>query len=120
MAQATFVKDSGTIDHTPASAVNSGDVIVQGWTVGIAKTDIAANVLGALAVEGEYDIVKATGAILIGGFVFWDADGDPVGGTSGTGAAVANQTLGNLIGHATVVAASGDTTVRVRLAQYIS
>jgi len=65
-----------SIDYTPASDVAAGAVVVQGELVGIAKLDIKANTLGALAVAGVFDIAKATGggtAITAGAFVHWDA-----------------------------------------------
>ncbi len=52
MAIATFVHDGNAIDYTPGAAVAAGAVVVQGELIGVAKTAIAANVLGALAVSG--------------------------------------------------------------------
>ena len=86
MTQARFIHTGNVIDYTPGSAVGAGDVIVLGNTIAIAKLDIAANVLGALATRGVFDGVKATGAINLGDAVYWDADGDPVGGEAGSGA----------------------------------
>ena len=62
MATARFVHDGEAIDYTPSSAVSAGDVVVQNDLVGVAKLDIAANTLGALAVKGVFDFPKATGA----------------------------------------------------------
>ena len=53
--QATFVHDGASIDYTPGSAVAAGDVIVQGELIGVARTPIAANALGSLAVDGVFD-----------------------------------------------------------------
>jgi predicted RecA/RadA family phage recombinase len=75
------------VDYTPSSAVVAGQVVVQNDLVGVAPRPIAAATLGALAIEGVFDVVKATGAVNAGAKVYWDADGDPVGGTAGTGAA---------------------------------
>jgi len=61
MATGQFIHDGKAIDHTPSSAVSAGDVVVQGDLIGVAKLDIAANVLGALAVDGVFDLPKATG-----------------------------------------------------------
>ena len=58
---AVFVHDGSSIDYTPGAAVAAGDVVVQGDLVGVAKLDIPANVLGALAVTGVFDFPKATG-----------------------------------------------------------
>lgn len=116
MTQATLVQNPGAIDHTPSSAVTAGDVVVTGKRVEIARTDIAADRQGALHNEGVYDVVKVTGAIAVGVDVFWDADGDPVGGTAGTGAAT-TEPLGRWIGRSTKAAGSSDTVVRVCFAQ---
>lgn len=111
MAQATFVHDGNAIDYTPGAAVAAGGVVVQGELIGIAKTAIAANVLGALAVSGVFDLPKATGvgtAITAGALVYWDAT-NSVATTTASG----NKLLGKTI----AAAADADATVRVRLAQ---
>ena len=54
MATATFVHDGNSIDYTPSGNVASGDVIVQGDLIGIAKLDMTAGTLGALAVTGVF------------------------------------------------------------------
>ena len=51
MATATFVHDGNAIDYTPGAQVAAGAVVVQGELIGVAKTPIAANALGALAVN---------------------------------------------------------------------
>lgn len=43
------------------SKVNSGDTVVAGNTVGIAMADIEAGAEGAIAVEGVFEVAKATG-----------------------------------------------------------
>jgi predicted RecA/RadA family phage recombinase len=109
--QATFVHDGRSIDYTPGSAVAAGDVIVQGELVGIARTPIAANALGSLAVAGVFDFAKATGggtAITAGANVYWD-DTNNVATTTATG--------NKLIGKCVKAAADGAATVRVRLMQ---
>ncbi|GJQ27810.1 MAG: hypothetical protein HBSAPP02_28420 [Phycisphaerae bacterium] len=111
MAQATFVHDGGAIDYTPGAAVAAGDVVVIGELVGVAKTPIAANALGALAVRGVFDFAKATGvgtAISAGANVYWD-DANNVATTTATG--------NKLIGKCVKAAADADATVRVRMLQ---
>ncbi len=111
MAQATFVHDGEAIDYTPGAAVAAGDVVVIGELVGIAKTPIAANALGALAVRGVFDFAKATGvgtAISAGASVYWD-DANNVATTTATG--------NKLIGKCVKAAADADATVRVRMVQ---
>ena len=110
---ATFVQTGHSIDYTPGADVASGDVVVQGDIVGVAKSEIKANVLGALAVTGVFDFPKASGtgaAIAAGSRVYWDED-DSFAGTDEDGGA--NKYLGK-----TVRAASNDDAeVRVRLSQ---
>lgn len=106
MTQATYRAPGKTVDYTPGSAVTAGDVVVTDNRVGIALSDIAASTLGALAACGLFAIVKVTGAIADGADVFWDADGDPLGGTAGSGAAT-TQPIGPYLG--TVVGAAGAT-----------
>ena len=111
MATAQFVHDGRSIDYTPASAVTAGDVVVQGDLVGIAKLDIAASALGALAVTGVFDVPKTAGqgtAIAAGKKVYWDATNKVA-----TETAQGNTYLGKTV----AAAADADTTVRVRLSQ---
>jgi len=117
MTQAIFVHDGDTIDYTPGSNVTAGDVVVQGDLVGVAKLDIASEALGALAVEGVFDIAKVTGAIAAGAKLYWDADGNPLGGTAGTGAATTTAAGNSYMGQVVKAAAETDTVVRVRLEQ---
>lgn len=113
MPAAVFVHDGHAVDHTPAAVVAAGDVVVQGELVGIAKTPIAANALGAIAVRGVFDVAKATGAstaITAGALCYWDATGqvatvDAAGGTN------------KLLGKAIAAAGDDDATVRIRLSQ---
>ena len=108
---ATFVQDGISIDYTPSSAVTAGDVIVQGTLVGVAKKDIAASALGALAVSGVFDFAKGVtsgDAITAGAAVYWDADNE-VATTTADG----NTSLGKAVEAATATA----TTVRVLMVQ---
>jgi predicted RecA/RadA family phage recombinase len=74
MAQAIFVHDGGTIDYTPATNVAAGDVVVQGDLVGVAKLDIPAGQLGALAVEGVFDVpVEEAEGWSVGMTAYWSA-----------------------------------------------
>lgn len=106
-----------SVDYTPSSAVAAGQVVVQGSLVGIAEIPIAANVLGALAVEGVFDIVKVNGTITAGAAVYWDADGDPQGGTAGTGALTTTSTLNTFVGWTIAAAGATDEYVPVLLAK---
>jgi predicted RecA/RadA family phage recombinase len=111
MAQATFVHEGCAIDYMPGSAVAAGDVVVQGELVGVARSPIAANTLGSLAVQGVFDFAKATGngtAISAGANCYWDVTNN-VATTTATG--------NKLIGKCIKAAADADATVRVRMLQ---
>lgn len=108
MATATFIHDGKAIDYTP-----TGDVMVQGDLVGIAKLDIPADTLGALAVTGVFDFPKATGAgtaIAAGANVYWDVADAEAKEDAEAGANAA-------VGKTVASAGDDDATVRVRLSQ---
>jgi predicted RecA/RadA family phage recombinase len=108
---ATFIHDGNSIDYTPGSAVTAGAVVVQGELVGVAKVDIPASTLGALAVAGVFDFPKATGAgtaIAAGANCYWNA-----GAQQATTTATGNK----LIGKCVRAAADADATVRIRMSQ---
>ncbi len=111
MATAQFIHDGNSIDYTPGSAVAAGAVVVQGELIGIAKVDIAANALGALAVTGVFDFPKATGAstaITAGANCYWNAAAQQ---------ATITATGNKLIGKCVRAAADADATVRIRMMQ---
>lgn len=113
--QAVFIQEGASIDYTPVSAVSAGQVVLIGTIPMIAKLDIAAGALGALATEGVFDVAKKTGALSAGDAAYWDVDADPVGGSAGTGAVSGTAADGNLMGVVVKDAASGDATVRVKI-----
>jgi predicted RecA/RadA family phage recombinase len=108
---AVFVQDDEMIDYTPTADVAAGAVVVQNDLVGVALRPIPANTLGSLAVEGVFDVPKATGAgsgITAGTKVYWDATNKVATATAGAL---------KLLGKTTRDAADADSTVRVRLQQ---
>ena len=108
---ATFIHDGNSIDYTPGSAVTAGAVVVQGELVGVAKVDIPASTLGALAVAGVFDFPKATGAgtaIAAGENCYWNAAAQQ---------ATTTATGNKLIGKCVKAAADVDATVRIRMSQ---
>lgn len=113
MTQAKYLHGGEAVDYTPSSAVAAGDVVVQGSLPGFARSPIAANELGSLGVVGVFRVAKANGAISAGAAVYWDADGDPEGGTAGTGAATTTATGNTFLGFATAAAGASGTTVDV-------
>jgi predicted RecA/RadA family phage recombinase len=113
MATATFRHQGAAIDHTPLADVAAGDVIVQGELVGVARLDIKAGVIGALAVEGVFDFPKAVGvgtALTTGTDVFWD---EAALEATSNAAAGANKGIGRVVRDA----GDNDALVRVRLSQ---
>ena len=104
--QGRFIQNGLAIDYTPGADVAAGDVVVQGVVVGVAKVPIASGVLGALAVTGIYDMVKDDSDISSGDSLFWDADGDPVGGTAGTGACTKTRTVNGTLSLADALTAA--------------
>ena len=109
MPQATFIQEGHYIDHTPASALASGDVVVQGDLVGVTVRPLAAGEVGSIAVDGVFDFTKNTGvAFTVGTILYWDDTNNVVTTTS-----AGNKSIGKVVR----AAASADTTVRMRLSQ---
>jgi len=106
-----YVQTGDAVDYTPVADVKAGDVVVQNDLTGVAKLDIKADKLGALAVTGVFDFPKATGAgsaIAAGAKVWWDA-----ALKQATSVALVQGYLGKTV----KAAADADATVRVRLSQ---
>ncbi|MBQ6140749.1 MAG: DUF2190 family protein [Kiritimatiellae bacterium] len=107
---ARYVQRGDAIDHTPIADVAAGDIVIQSKLVGVAKLDIKAGELGALALAGVYEVAKATGTAF--------AVGMEVGWNPTTKQAVAAGAAGSTkIGHAVALAGAGDSLVYVRLCQ---
>lgn len=70
---AKYVQRGESVDYTPETAVAAGDVIFLGSLAGIAKLDIPANTLGALATVGVYDVKVSGLEFAVGDAVFFDA-----------------------------------------------
>ena len=113
MATSVFRNQGAAIDYTPTSAVAAGDVVVQGELVGVARLDIAANALGALAVDGVFQFPKTAGsgeAIAAGALVYWDATAKVALEDAASGA-------NKLIGKTVLATLDADTSVLARLSQ---
>lgn len=111
MAEATFVQAGDAIDHTPVADVPSGSVVVLGELIGVARTEILANQLGSLAVEGVFDFAKEAGVAVtfaVGDLAYWDDTNKFAVATDGAGA---NKLLGKVVG----AAADADNLVRIRI-----
>ena len=112
MSQATFVQCGESLDYTPGGTVSSGDIKVIGSRWGVVNRDGSSGVLNSIQTEGVFDIVSKNEAFTDGAPVFWDATGDPYGGTAGSGAATGTDT-GVFLGYAVGAAGSTDGVVRV-------
>lgn len=113
MATAVFRHQGAAIDFIPGADVAAGDVVVQGELVSVAKLDIKAGRLGALAVEGVFDFPKGVGpssALPVGADVYWDAGSQQATADPASGA---NKRIGRVVKDAT----DDDALVRVRLSQ---
>ena len=107
---ARYVQRGDAIDHTPAADVAAGDVVVIGKIVGVAKLDIKAGELGALALTGVYEVAKASGtAFAAGAEVGWDAASKKAVAAGASGSAK--------FGHAVADADAAALTALVRLQQ---
>lgn len=107
--QAIFVHEGTAIDYRPTADVAAGSVVVLGELIGIAKSNIKAGELGALAVAGVFDFTKANGsgtAIALGALVYWDATQNQA-----TTVSSGNKLLGKCV----QAASDSDSRVRVRL-----
>jgi len=104
--QARFIHDGRALDFLPETNTAAGTVIVQGSLIGITKTDISADCLGAIHVTGVFDVVKANIAVPVGSRVYWDATAKN---------AVLNAAGNTQIGIAVAAAGAEAPVVRVRL-----
>jgi predicted RecA/RadA family phage recombinase len=111
---ATYRAPGAVIDYTPSGAdVAAGDVVVLGEIVAIATQPIADGELGALAVEGIFDIPKVSGsstAIAAGETVYWDAGNDEGTSDDDSGA-------NKKAGFAVADTVDGDTSIRIKLSR---
>ncbi len=70
---ARYVQKGEAIDFRPETNIKAGNIVPFNGLVGIARLDIRAGELGALAVTGVFESPKANEAIDIGDAVYWDA-----------------------------------------------
>lgn len=108
--QARYVHNGNAIDYMPTADVAAGQIITLGDMIGIARLDIKANTLGALAVTGVYDVVKGATAFNPGDAVYWNA---------ANSVAVAEAAGNTLFGRAVVAATESEPTVRVKLSNSV-
>lgn len=103
------------INGSAGTARTQGDVVVLGSIPLVVEATVDTTQIPVLNCEGIWDVPKTSDSFTAGDSVYWDADGDPVTGTAGSGAADSSAATGHLMGIATADAASGDEYVRVKL-----
>lgn len=123
-----FHKPGRLRDYTPGSDTYSGDIVVIGNRCFLAAADIAGSTTTALGVngtplrgalheDGQWAVPKDASTFSDGDPVFWNATGNPTGGTNGTGAATSSPAGAVFMGYAVVEdgtsVLTGDATVIV-------
>jgi predicted RecA/RadA family phage recombinase len=111
---AIFKQRGDSVNYVPDADVSAGDVIIQGDLVGVAKLDINAGDLGALALTGVYSFPKATGAstaIAAGTKLYWDGTQATADANDGETEPTAYPYIGKSIASAT----DDDAAVETRL-----
>ena len=121
-APANFWKNGHMRSYTPpTNPVYPGDVIVIGSQCFLASNAIAAATLGTLHTDGEWQVPKDTSTFSDGDPVYWNATGNPVTGTAGTGCATStasgNTLMGTVIDGVGTGVLTGDQFVYIRTFQ---
>ena len=101
--------DSFQIPAPSALASGAGVLIAGSGATGVfavALQTVASGALVEVRIDGVFDLPKATGAVTLGQLIYWDDTNKRVTTVS---------TSNTKIGIATLAAASGDATARVRL-----
>lgn len=105
-----FIKPGEHLSFTASAATASGAGVVLGTLLGVSLTTVANGASGEAAVEGVWEMPKASAAVVAAwSRPIWDV---------GTGAFIASgATTGDLLNGAVAVeaAGAGATTVKVRL-----
>ena len=114
--QAVYVQGDEQINYTPVAAKLAGVVIVDNGRILVTPRDIAAGAEEGVYTEGVFDFVKdSSNFSAVFTAVYWNATGDPVGGTAGTGAATTTSSGNTFIGYCIATAGTPATTVRATL-----
>ena len=102
--------DEGLIAFDTGDTVHDGELMLEAIRTFTQKPI-------KVIIYGHSHTVMGAGVIAEGTDIYWDADGDPVGGTAGTGCATTVSTDNTYMGKSVAAAGSSDETVRVRLDQ---
>ena len=101
---------------TAGADIAKGQLIFVEDLPAVALEDIPSGSQGRVATEGVHLITgKTAAAIAQGRRLYWDADGNPVGGEAGSGALTVTSTDNQYVGVAWADAAANDTAVLVKL-----
>jgi predicted RecA/RadA family phage recombinase len=104
-----FKQIGDTFDYTPGAAVAAGTVLVLGTTiVTIVPVAIAATDRGSTALRGIFNVPKDASNVAAGDALYWNATGDPYGGTATSGAFT--KTVGSNVFAGIALEAAGTTT----------
>lgn len=118
MAQTPCVKvQAGQIIPDPTTTTRlPGDVYVLG-SIPLIVCAVDPNLTGKNSLDSDaiWDVPKDTSTFTAGDAVYWNATGNPVTGTAGTGCATSTASGNNLMGFATADAATGVYYVRTKL-----
>lgn len=118
--KAQMFKEGAVLDYTAAAAKLGGDVVKTDCGLcGVLVDDVAINLVGSAQVTGLFKVEKAQVTIAAGEDIFFDNDGNPYGGTAGSGAATNVASAGDVwMGKAQAAAASTAKHVYVVLNQH--
>ncbi len=115
-----YWKQGDRRDYSPASDTYAGDIVVIGTSVFLATDDIAGTTTsfnngtqttGGVLTRGLWKVPKDTSTFSDGDPIYWNATGNPIGGTAGTGCATSTASGNNLMGQAVQAQLTGDATV---------
>jgi len=109
------VEKGKTIDYTAGADIASGQFVMVGALAAVAITAIASGATGALDTSQVFDLPKGAEAITQGAKLYWDADGDPVGGVAGSGCLTTTATDNDYAGIAWAAADAGAALVPLKL-----
>jgi predicted RecA/RadA family phage recombinase len=99
--KAQKVEKGNSVPYTPpTSNVNPGDIVLLGRVFGVSVDSIAVGTLGALDVEGIFDIAKDASRFNQGDPVYWNPTGNPLTGNAGSGCATSAGGGSTLAGYA--------------------
>lgn len=113
-----FVRHGDRLDwiNDTGAIVASGGLVIVGGLAAVAVADIAAGAAGVLATAGVFEFAnKAEVVVAQGDKIYFDADGDPYGGTAGSGCLTTSPKDNAYVGLAWAGAVAASATARVKI-----